>query len=192
MSSLILGTANFGSLYGVTCNSQLNSLICSELLQIALAYGVNRLDTCHTYLNSESIIGSNNSSSPFRVDTKLPAYPTNCEFSPFEFYLKSVISSLKRLRVSSVSTLYVHQSSELSSPHRSQLIEFLAYAKLHQLCESIGFSIYSPLDLLLIDSSIVDVIQLPGNLYNQSSLLLAPFIKSSFCKASLLHCLLNW
>ena len=55
IKKIILGTANFGSDYGIVNKSFIKPVVAKKILSIALKNGISNLDTAPDYKNSEII-----------------------------------------------------------------------------------------------------------------------------------------
>lgn len=93
---LVLGTAQFGSRYGLKKNSMFNNKKkINKILSLALNSGIKYLDTAQSYGKSEDYIGyfnQKNQTRKFKLITKLhPNLPKNKDFykkiNSFFFYL---------------------------------------------------------------------------------------------------------
>ena len=70
IKKIILGTANFGSNYGVVNKSFIKPDLAEKILSIASKNGILNLDTAPDYENSEIILGKIGVSK-FNISTKL-------------------------------------------------------------------------------------------------------------------------
>ena len=78
MNRLALGTVQFGLCYGIANQAgQVTRPEAKGMLQLALANGIDTLDTAIAYGNSEICLGEAGTQG-FRVVTKLPAMPDDC------------------------------------------------------------------------------------------------------------------
>ena len=97
-SRLVLGAANYGKLTQIQVN---------KLLGTGFEQGINRIDTAHGYEGSEEKIGLFlQTNKNFEVNTKV-GLPDPAVFTPSGIKL-SIEDSLKRLRIESLGTLFVH------------------------------------------------------------------------------------
>ena len=156
-SRLVLGTANYGRLAQVEVD---------RLLGTALELGLDKIDTAHRYEDSEKKIGvflktHNN----FSINTKAcPQGPEN--FTPTGIRL-SVEESLRRLRIESLGTLFVH-----SLPARyltSENIEAMMQLKREGKIKRIGYSGDGTDLSSAIDIAVFDDFQFTMNIIDQSN-----------------------
>lgn len=161
MSRLILGTAQFGSHYGVANHSgQISADEAKKILDIAQSNGVRFIDTAVSYGASERVLGKMGLCD-FEMITKLPKVP---EHHPHvEHWLLTEISeSLERLQVSSLYGVLLHYPDQLLGPQGDAIYNALCAAKKLGLVYKIGVSIYQPSELdALLQYRKFDLIQAP-------------------------------
>lgn len=167
-SNLVLGTVQFGLDYGVANrNGKVDESEAELILDIAYENGIRKLDTAIAYGISESILGKLNRNR-FEIVTKLPPIPKECD-SPDQWTKDSIEASLRRLNVSKIHGLLLHDSSLLSRDLGEEV-----YARIRKYMddgtiEMFGVSIYSFRDLEIFpDSFEYDIVQSPLNIFDQS------------------------
>lgn len=164
---LAIGTAQFGSSYGVANTSGiLTEGEINKILDSALIEGIDTIDTARSYGESEIILG-NSCVSSFRVITKLPAVPDNC--LDIEKWVDSfIVQSLKALKVKNIYGVLFHNPDQLLSNYGEDLYKALERYKKNGVILKIGISIYSPsqLDLIMPKFS-VDIVQTPFNIIDR-------------------------
>jgi aryl-alcohol dehydrogenase-like predicted oxidoreductase len=154
---LILGTAQLTRTYGVLGNGFLASEreSPSVLLHNAERFGFNGIDTAPNYGKAETAIG--------QFQTSLPVYS---KIDPDLDPITSVRLSLKRLRKERIEGFFLHEELTMSREQRKTL-KSLNEMK-GELLSVVGVSIYSIEEYLLArDSPLIDVIQLPYNLFDR-------------------------
>lgn len=114
-SKLMLGTVQFGMDYGVANTSGKPSFeTVKAILKEAYDGGINALDTAPEYGDSEEVIGKAlkelGLSQDFRIVTKIPKVPENCDAE--KFIGESLKNSLKRLRQEVISAALLHVESD--------------------------------------------------------------------------------
>lgn len=156
---LILGTAQFGMDYGVTNSSGMCSLTSiDDILNLAYSCGITKLDTAISYGKSEQNLGMVGVER-FNVDSKVP-YLANYKTGDLA---RLCSDSLKRLGLTSLDTLYLHDQRNVKN---SEILSELASLKsLHHINNS-GVSFYSP---EVLDSNLenFDFVQCQGNAFDQ-------------------------
>lgn len=164
---LVIGTATFGSCYGIANKGR---LLCEadalEILSAAQNQGISSLDTAPAYPNSEEIIGIFHSAHPkFDCYSKLPSQALT---SPTETQL-AIENSLKHMKVESLKGLYFHNPIDLLTKDPSQ-IETLIDAILEtKRVEKIGVSVYELSEIIAIRErhSRISLFQVPENIADQ-------------------------
>lgn len=142
---LILGTANFGTPYGIANDPK--KLTLKEINKI-LRLSKNKvkfLDTASSYIDSEKIIGSNTNKKNFKIITKLPKVGN--KISLIESY---VLKSLKNLKCRQLYAVMVHSVTDLSSRNLIKILASLNRLKKQKKIKKIGISVYTENNLLKI------------------------------------------
>jgi aryl-alcohol dehydrogenase-like predicted oxidoreductase len=165
---LALGTVQFGLDYGVSNTSgQVKFPEVKNILEEAKKYNIDTLDTAIVYGNSESILGKIGVDK-FNVVTKLPSIPKDT--SDIDLWVNNQVkSSLKKMRIDSVSALLLHKSSDLFETSKMQLFDSLCKLKDDGVVDKVGVSIYHPdeLDALERHGIKIDIVQAPFNILDR-------------------------
>jgi aryl-alcohol dehydrogenase-like predicted oxidoreductase len=157
-NKLILGTVQFGLPYGI--NNPNVILITEkkvqEILQKALSFGINTIDTAAGYGEAENRIGNfHKNNQVFKVITKF----SKCELN----WEQSLEISLDKMNLESVDTVMFH-SYESFLDNRKSISGIINSAK-GRLFKKLGVSVYTNEELLsLKEVEQIEVIQLPFNL----------------------------
>lgn len=166
---LSLGTVQFGLDYGVS--NQVGKVSAKEvesILDFAFENGINELDTAVAYGDSESILGKL-VNGRFKVSTKLPKFDIVDLKNVSEWTKSQIETSLERLRVNQIETLFLHDVSVLFSPYALELYEVIENYRSKGLIRQFGLSIYSYLDLEKIPSFVsYHRVQCPINVFDRS------------------------
>lgn len=167
MNRLALGTIQFGLPYGIANQTgQVSRAEANAMLQLALANGLDTLDTAIAYGDSETCLGEVDTQR-FKVVTKLPAVPDSCE-NVSNWVQQQVSMSLSRLSVNKVYGLLLHRSEQLQGSNGLELYQALQALKDNGQVQKVGISIYSPTELdALIPRYRFDLVQAPFNLVDQ-------------------------
>lgn len=154
---LILGTAQLARPYGVLDGrtSKRSLVDAAKLLHFSEALGFEALDTAPVYGEAEMVIGRSGVGLP--VHTKLVP-----NVSPEH----SVEASLKRLGRRFLDVVYLHQPLELATGQQNLLADL---SSLKGDCVgAVGVSIYEEREFeLALSNPLIDVIQVPYNLFDQ-------------------------
>jgi aryl-alcohol dehydrogenase-like predicted oxidoreductase len=167
---LVLGTAQFGMEYGISnINSKPGLDEVETILDFSRTSGINTLDTAISYGDSEQNLG-NTGVNGFKIVTKLPSLPDNST-DHTRWLNEQLNSSLTRLGVDQIHGLLVHNPQQLLGPHGHKIVNFLEKVKKSGIVENIGISIYSSVDLDMLEGVLnYDIVQAPFNLIDQDIL----------------------
>tara|TARA_B100000242_G_C43050674_1_gene490856 strand:- start:1088 stop:1936 length:849 start_codon:yes stop_codon:yes gene_type:complete len=160
---LILGTAQFGQIYGVTNKSKNHNNLkeLEKIIQTLRDNGFKKIDTAKGYGNSESMLGEIGIDG-FSVTSKV-TFPTSIQKKRDQL-IKDIEDSISKLRLDSLDCLFAHNPDFLQNdPDGSyELIDFL---KKEGLIKRFGVSIYDP--FIVPQKSFIDVIQFPSNIFDR-------------------------
>lgn len=160
-----IGTANFGSNYGVH-NRKISKLAAKKIIEILKKNKINLIDTSSEYFGSEEILG-NLDISKFKIVTKIKI-PSNFVIHDMPKIEKIFFSSLKKLKVKSVYALLIQNCEELLKKNGKYFYNFFLKLKKEGLIKKLGFSIYSTITLNRLDKKFkFNIIQVPLNILDQ-------------------------
>ena len=143
---LALGTAQFGSSYGITNKAgQVARPEVTAILRSAREAGMDTLDTAAAYGASEGCLGSVGVAD-WRVVTKLPPNLDPSQ-NAADWVKTSFAASLARLRVPRVEALLVHRSHHLLGTQGKVVWREMQRLKDAGMAAKIGVSIYGPEEL---------------------------------------------
>jgi aryl-alcohol dehydrogenase-like predicted oxidoreductase len=157
MQALVLGTAQWGTPYGVTNErGRLGEADLAEIMDAAQAAGIDRVDTASGYGDAEARLAP--WASGLAITTKVKAnsaIPIN----------EQTRESLDQLGVPSIRTLLIHDWFQLDSSQAAAGAEELAGLREMGLTQEIGISSYEPSDLeiALAHFDRLDAVQVPIN-----------------------------
>jgi aryl-alcohol dehydrogenase-like predicted oxidoreductase len=172
---LALGTAQFGSAYGLANRSgRVERDEVKGALVSAAEAGIDTLDTAVAYGESEEILGQF-CVSGWKVVTKLPEIRDDTKDLP-RWVEEQVDASLRRLRVERLYGLLLHRPEQLLQDNGGQLAGALESVKASGKTRKIGISIYNPEQLgELLPKMSVDLVQAPLNVFDSR------LIKTGWC-----------
>lgn len=164
---IALGTAQFGSNYGITNKSgKINYKEAKKILNLAKKNKINTIDTAINYLDSEKILGRIGVSK-FNIITKLPAVPkknTNIE----KWIRDELHKSLKRLKIKRIYALLLHNPEDILRKDSNKILDILIKIKKENLIKKIGISIYDFDNLDHIKKiANIDIVQCPFNILDR-------------------------
>jgi len=164
---LALGTVQLGMPYGIT--NQAGKTSHSEaksMLQLAIASGIDTLDTAIAYGSSETCLGEAGVQS-FKLVTKLPVVPDDCG-DVSAWIQQQVNLSLLRLGVTALYGLLLHRPDQLLGANGAKIYQALQALKDKGQVQKVGISIYAPSELEALTSRFCfDLVQAPFNLVDQ-------------------------
>lgn len=168
----VLGTAQFGLDYGVSnTKGKVNNSEIKKILEAALNFGVDFLDTANVYGNSEEIIGKfSDLTKNFKLITKTAHQNKDLSIKEnIKLIEDELDKSLVKMNRDNVDILLIHNTKEILSKDGLEIYQSLNKIKSSGKAKKIGISIYSLKELnQIIEKYSVDVIQFPVNIFNQS------------------------
>ena len=166
ISRISLGTAQFGQEYGIAnARGKVSKNEVVEIFDYARRVGINCIDTAFVYGVSESVIGGYLRENPsnFKIVSKLP---------PLEQYRPGKVAellgqSLEHLGIKQLYGYLLHRFNDILV--NGKIWDDLAHIKKSGKVEKIGFSLYSPEELvLLLDKEIeFDIVQVPYSIFDR-------------------------
>lgn len=170
MANLILGTAAFGKKYGIANRGlKLESREIGEILLTAQALGINEFDTAPSYIGAEAQLGKflDLSQQP-KVSSKL----SKANSTSVRLILASVKETLRRTKVRSLETLYLHDPEALTGKSVEETNAGLNEVISLGLAKKVGASVYSIQALLDAKARypILTVFQVPENICDRRML----------------------
>lgn len=166
MTSLVLGTAQFGAGYGITnASGRIDDATVREILKAASAAEINLFDSAADYGDSQERLGSAPGADNRSFVTKfsLPAQGVAVTAdSIFE-------SSRLTLGVRKLHGVLFHKLADLTDERCPQTLDLLREARSEGRIERIGVSIYDSSDLTLALRVFpdLDLIQIPGSIVDR-------------------------
>jgi aryl-alcohol dehydrogenase-like predicted oxidoreductase len=166
-SKLALGSAQFGSIYGVSNKPAFvsQSETC-RILELAFNSGISCIDTARGYLDSESFLGKCGVSR-FNIISKIPDIPDSI-VDVRKWIHQEFNKTLSELNLSRIDGLLFHNSRNLLSDNSEVIINSVKELRDCGLVRKIGVSVYSPQELSLIYNKFkFDLVQLPLNIFDR-------------------------
>ena len=169
LSKFILGTAQIGTIYGIS-NSRKKQIGFSEIKKIikkCKSVGIKDIDTALSY-NNDKILGKIGVNK-FNVNSKVSIIKFKNKKNILEFYEKKIVNSLRLLKLKRFNSILIHNPDKFKKNINSELIyRSLIKLKKKKLFKKIGISIYD-FDQLkkLLKYYKFDIIQLPFNVFDQ-------------------------
>ena len=161
MTRLVLGTAQFGSAYGVTnALGRLADADVAALVAAARAGGIDTFDTAADYGDSQDRLGAL-APAGNRYVTKF-SFPAEGAIDADALFARSAAT----LGVDRLAGVMFHKLADLRDPRAAGAIDVLWAARAEGRIERAGVSVYdaSDLELALAVFPDLDLVQLPANL----------------------------
>ena len=180
MVEIILGTAQMGMKYGINNKFEIPSIKESfEILDYAFINYIKAIDTSPSYGKSEKIIGNwINNKKPleeFSITTKFSlSEMKNTEHETLEEYIGQLInSSYDEFNGVRIKNYLVHDFADVRK-YGEAIFKILEKFKKQGVYENYGCSVYDLEELEFILDNLpsfkVDVVQIPGSIFNQKLL----------------------
>ena len=164
---IILGTAQFGSNYGISnTTGDLHLDQAREIINYASSVSIDCIDTAMDYSQSQTILSKINISN-MNVISKIPYFHGTDQKSLKEMK-KTILDSIINLGINTYDTLLLHRPEQLLSGDKEKILNFLDLLKNEKITKKVGISIYSPNILSeILDLYPFDIIQAPINILDQ-------------------------
>lgn len=155
---IIIGSAQFGSKYGVTNLKKIPYKDINKILNFCIKLKINQFDTAQSYFKSEKMISKLTKIKDIKLDTKIYLKNNN---------KKNLINkSLKSFKGKKINILYLHGLSK-NKKLNLNILQSLKVLKNNKKISFIGVSIDSTYEFnSLIENYLeyIDVVQIPFNL----------------------------
>jgi aryl-alcohol dehydrogenase-like predicted oxidoreductase len=167
-----IGTAQFGMNYGI---NNITGVIPQnevyEILNFALQYDIELLDTASSYGMSEKVIGNY----PYRERFKIVSKFSNCKVNEIDNLLKT---SLNYLKTDSIYGYLFHSFKDFKN--NTELLQKLKDIQSLGKIRKLGFSLYltAELDFLLDNDIEFEILQIPYNIFDRRFEDFLPILKS--------------
>jgi aryl-alcohol dehydrogenase-like predicted oxidoreductase len=167
MARVGLGTAQFGTRYGISNNiGQPDEAEVGAILRHAVELGVGYLDTAASYGTAEELIGKHLPvGHNVRIVTKLPPLEAaTIGAQNAQTVVKAIANSRARLKLDRLHGALIHQARDLAKPGWQYIAEALREAQTRGWILRIGASVYDVEELALVEDRLrPDLVQLPFN-----------------------------
>jgi aryl-alcohol dehydrogenase-like predicted oxidoreductase len=162
IKKIILGSAQFGSDYGISnINGKPSQIEIFDILSSAYDHGIRYLDTAEAYGGAHKLIGDFHKKNPdrkFEVNTKFP----KSDIGNVEFIINKY---LFELNITHIDTLFFHSFQSYYN-YRSSIDNLMSLKRIG-LIKKIGVSVYTNEEIeKVIEDKNIDLIQAPFNLFD--------------------------
>jgi len=165
MVNWVLGTANFGTKYGITNANELRIDEIEEIFRACTNFGILRLDTAQGYGKSQSIIGKSVLTKNMVITTKI----STGRSSTSEDIINQIDSTLGQLQRKSVQTVLLHSSLDVLLERRDEIRRSMDIAIESGRITDYGLSIYTEAELMTALEAFprAKTYQVPENILDQ-------------------------
>lgn len=165
---IVIGTAQFGMLYGVANSAGKPSLeTVSSILDLAREAGVEMLDTAPSYGDAEQLLGDVGVSG-WRISTKIPSLKKLSPREAADFSVRSARESMRKMRIDHLHALMLHDPIDATGDRGEEVVGSLANLRDSGVVSRIGVSLYSADQLIGMPSWFKpDIVQAPANVFDQ-------------------------
>ena len=166
ISTICLGTANFGFDYGIN-KKKIKNKDLKKIIDCAKKENIKFIDTAINYKNSEKNIGLINSYN-LKIITKLPQIPKKI-INVEKWIINKIKQSCNRLKTNSLYGVLIHDTGELKNKKISKKIyKAFDYLLKKKIVKKIGLSIYDPSELdTFFNKYNYQIIQAPINIFDR-------------------------
>lgn len=161
-----LGTVQFGLDYGITnAAGRVSEAEVTQIANLCRETNVNTIDTAHLYGCSEQVLGRTFGADGFRIITKTPKFGEARSAEEAVEGLRSAFRlSLRRLNVSRIHALLLHDPADLLGPLGAALWRAMEEVKEAGLVSRLGVSVYEGHEIDVgLERFPLEVVQLPFN-----------------------------
>lgn len=174
---IVLGTAQFGSKYGISNNTGVvDQIEIKKVIDYANKNNINSIDVAPSYGQAENKLGKLKKLKNFKIYNKISKINLNKKNTNY-LIENEIKNSLKLLNVNQFEGIFLHNPEDLLSKKGELIYDFLIEQKNNKLIKKIGISVYTIKETQkLLDYYDFDIIQIPVNIFFQD------FIESDFLK----------
>ena len=163
---IALGTANFGSSYGIFKSKIAKESKIKEILEFCKQNYIDTIDTSMDYYKSEKVIGQAGYKN-FNIITKLPKLDQSSIISP-EKLEKIILNSLSKLKKKSLYALLFRDPKSIIEFNYIDIWKIAKHLKKKGIIKKLGISIYNPKELDSVFNILgPDLVQTPYNFFDR-------------------------
>jgi len=166
MQKIALGTANFGSNYGIANqDGKLSEDGIAKIMQVAFESGIQTLDTASGYGDCLEVLGRIGTCG-WEIVSKVSAIPDDCE-DVSRLVVEQFETTLEKLRVQRINGLLLHNAKDLLGAHGDEIFSCISGFRSRRLVSKVGVSIYDSTQLEAITQRYeIDLVQAPINVFD--------------------------
>lgn len=162
----ILGTAQFGTRYGITNKKKPNKNELAKIFKTAKNNNINILDTANTYKNINKII-QNYSKKKFNIILKIKLGKKKNSIQYNDFF-KQIREFNQNLNLNRIYCLMLHDENDINNKNFKNINEIVKTLKNKKIIRFFGLSIYNPIkNIKNIKRLNMDIIECPYNIIDR-------------------------
>ena len=168
---ICLGTAQFGSIYGIT-NKNKKQLSVKKIREFLILLKKNKIEFIDTALNYPNVDKKINKTKinlkNFKIITKIPPPKKKDKFYKKKT-LKKILESKKLLKIKNFHAILIHGCNNLNLKQVMIIKDILIELKKKKISSKVGLSIYEIKELnFMLKFMIPDIVQVPHNIFDNS------------------------
>ena len=163
---IVIGTAQFGDIYGITNSvGKVKRNEVEKILSSARDLGINKIDTAQSYGDAEILLGSFNLNA-WDIYSKIHIH--NCKINDiYPSIKKKVENSIKNLKVQKLKSVLLHSPEEISKHKEEEIFNSMTQLQKENYFDYFGVSFYLVNDLLdLTKNRKLDIVQVPMSIFD--------------------------
>jgi len=164
MNKYIIGTANFGSNYGLL-KKKVSKNEVVKILRLAKKLKIDFIDTANFYGNAEKILGKSNCKN-FKYITKIKISKSFIQ-NP-NYMRRLILNSIKNLKINRIYGVLIHNPFFLKTDSKKNILNTLEKLQQEGYIKKIGASIYEEKEIkFLLKNFKLDIVQLPHSIFDR-------------------------
>jgi aryl-alcohol dehydrogenase-like predicted oxidoreductase len=171
---IILGTAQWGSNYGISNRSgKINLKEIEKIVNFCFENDIKLYDTARGYGNAEKIIGKLNKkyAGKTKIISKIKDFRLGNTYSDKKKIRELILTTHKNTFQKNIEGMLIHDDGLLDSKYFPYIWEVLSDLKNEFRIKKIGISTYKyNINIKLLKKYKFDIVQLPFNIYDQTRL----------------------
>lgn len=163
--NLIIGSAQFGTKYGVSTKRVTNFYDAKKIFNISKKNNLSGVDTAYTYFKSNKILKKIDLKE-FKIYTKYPSLSSRTKYE--KYYENYTFKTLDDFKKQQIECVFFHEPMKLLSLNGEIMYDSLIKLKNKKLIKKIGISVYFKKEIKMLQKYYdFDVVQVPVNVFDR-------------------------
>ena len=163
--NLIIGSAQFGTKYGVSTKRVTNFYDTKKIFNISKKNNLSAVDTAYTYFKSNKILKKIDLKE-FKIYTKYPSLSSRTKYE--KYYENYTFKTLDDFKKQQIECVFFHEPMKLLSLNGEIMYDSLIKLKNKKLIKKIGISVYFKKEIKMLQKYYdFDVVQVPVNVFDR-------------------------